>query len=92
MILFLLIATVSYISLQFLCVPFIGSFRTSRPTRTTRSSWLTRFSGAPGQMGNGDEEEQEAHRVAKETGMSKVCLNTLESWRNLKQIVTVEFS
>ena len=48
--------------------------------------------GPPGQMENGDEEEQEAHRVAKETGMSKVCLNTLESWRNLKQIVTVEFS
>ena len=43
-------------------------------------------------MENGDEEEQEACRVAKETGMSKVCLNTLESWRNLKQIVTVEFS
>ena len=47
MIFFLLMTTISFIGRLLLCVPFIGSCRTSRPAWTTGNSWLTRFPRLP---------------------------------------------
>ena len=47
LIFFIFITTISFIDRLLLCVPFIGSWRTSRPAWTTRNSWLTRFPRLP---------------------------------------------